>query len=171
VGLGEIGRAVARRARAFDMRVLYTQRRRLGPDLEHALGAEFRPLASLLAESDVVSLHLPLTPETHHILGERELKQMRRGAVLINTARGRLVDEAALVAALRKGRLGGAGLDVRHDEPPLDARGLAELETVVLTPHIAGGIGTELLGDTRSMLENIARIRRGESVTAAESSG
>ncbi len=168
VGLGEIGREVARRARAFDMRVLYTQRRRLSPDLEHTLGAEFRPLVGLLAGSDVVSLHLPLTPETHHILGEPELRQMRRGAVLINTSRGRLVDEAALVAALREGHLGGAGLDVRHDEPPLDASGLAELETVVLTPHVAGGTGLELLRDTRAVLENIARVRRGEPIPVAE---
>ncbi len=164
VGLGEIGREVARRARAFEMRVLYTQRRRLSPDLEQALGAEFRPLASLLADSDVVTLHLPLTPETQHILGESELKQMRRGAILINTSRGRLVDEAALVAALRAGHLGGAGLDVRHGEPPRDASGLAELETVVLTPHVAGGTGLELLRDTRAVLENIARVRRGEPI-------
>jgi len=161
VGLGEIGREVARRARAFEMRVLYTQRRRLGPELERALGAEFRSLPSLLAESDIVSLHLPLTPETHHLLGEREFKQMRRGAVLINTSRGRLVDEAALLAALREGRLAAAGLDVRHDEPPVDAAGFVELETVVLTPHVAGGTGPELLRDTRAVLENIARVRRG----------
>jgi len=169
VGLGEIGREVARRAAAFEMRVLYTQRRRLGPALERALGAEFRPLPSLLAEADVVSLHVPLTPETRHLLGATELARMRRGAVLVNTSRGGLVDEAALVDALRDGHLGGAGLDVRAEEPPRDAAALAAFPTVVLTPHVAAGTGTELLQDVRAVLDNVARIRRGEPVVSPAS--
>ncbi|MBI1735487.1 MAG: D-glycerate dehydrogenase [Candidatus Rokubacteria bacterium] len=162
VGLGEIGREVARRAAAFDMRVLYTQRRRLETALERTLHAEFRPLASLLAESDVVSLHVPLGPDTRTMLGAAELERMRPGAILVNTSRGGLVDEAALIAALRSGHLGGAGLDVRAEEPPRDAAGLAELPTVVLTPHVAAGVGADLMADVRTVLENVVRVRRGE---------
>jgi phosphoglycerate dehydrogenase-like enzyme len=165
VGLGEIGREVARRAAAFGMRVLYTQRRRLGPALERALGGvEFRPLPSLLAESDAVSLHLPLTPETRNLIGAAQLAQMRPGAILVNTSRGGLVDEMALAGALREGRLSGAGLDVRAEEPPRDAAGLAAMPAVVLTPHVAAGSGADLLRDVRAVLENVARIRRGEPV-------
>lgn len=164
VGLGEIGREVARRARTFDMRVLYSQRHRCPPEVEDGLGVEFRLLPALLAESDFVTLHVPLTPATHHLLGAAELKQMRRGAVLINTSRGRVVDEAALAAALREGQLGGAGLDVRHDEPPADSAAFAGLDSVVLTPHVAGGTGAEILADAREVLENVARVRRGDPV-------
>ena len=161
VGLGEIGREVARRVAPFDVHVLYTQRRRLGPALERALGVEFRLLSALVAESDVVSLHVPLTADTRHLIGGTELARMRRGAILVNTARGGLVDEAALAAALRDGRLGGAGLDVRAEEPPPDAE-LAGLPTVVVTPHVAAGTGIELLRDVRAVLENVVRVRRGE---------
>jgi phosphoglycerate dehydrogenase-like enzyme len=165
VGLGEIGREVARRAHAFEMHILYTQRRRLPPALEAALGAEFRPLPSLLAEADVVSLHVPLTADTRHLIAAAELEQMRRGAILLNTSRGALVDEAALVAALRDGHLGGAGLDVRAEEPPRDVAGLVGLPTVVLTPHVGAGTGTELCRDVRAVLDNVARVRRGEPPT------
>ena len=162
VGLGEIGREVARRAAAFDMRVLYAQRRRIDGALERALGAEYRPLASLLADSDVVSLHMPVGPETRNMLGAAELARMPRGAILVNTSRGGLVDEAALIDALRSGHLGGAGLDVRSEEPPKDAAGLADLANVVLTPHVAAGSGVELMADVRTVLDNVARVRRGE---------
>jgi phosphoglycerate dehydrogenase-like enzyme len=162
VGLGEIGRAVARRAAAFEMRVLYTQRRRLDAGLERELRAEYRPLASLLTDSDAVSLHVPLTAETAHMLGAAELARMRPGAILVNTSRGGLVDEAALIDALRTGHLGGAGLDVRGQEPPPDAAGLADLPNVVLTPHVAAGTGADLMADVRTVLDNVARVRRGE---------
>ena len=166
VGLGEIGREVARRAAAFEMRVLYTQRRRLDAALERELRAEHRPLASLLAESDVVSLHVPLGPETRDMLGAAQLAQMRPGAILVNTSRGGLVDEAALLEALRSGHLGGAGLDVRAQEPPKNAAGFAELPNVVLTPHVAAGTGADLMADVRTVLDNVARVRRGERLEA-----
>jgi len=162
IGLGEIGREVAQRARAFQMRVLYAQRQQLEPEVEEALQLVFRPLSKLLAESGIVSLHVPLTQDTYHLLGAQELWQMRKGAILINTSRGRVIDESALLAALRDRHLGGAGLDVRHDEPPADAAGWTEFDTVVLTPHIAAGTGTEVLQDARTVLENIARVRRGD---------
>lgn len=123
VGAGRIGRAMARRAEGFGMQVL-ARGSREGP-----------PLEELLERSDFLSLHIPLRAETRHLIGEPELRRMRRHAVLINTARGPVVDEAALVRALREGWIAGAGLDVYEREPAL-APGLAELENVVLAPHV-----------------------------------
>jgi glyoxylate reductase len=123
VGAGRIGRAMARRAEGFGMRVL-ARGRSGGP-----------PLEALLAESDFVSLHVPLRAETRHLIGEPELRRMPRHAVLINTSRGPVVDEQALVRALREGWIAGAGLDVYEREPAL-APGLAELDSVVLAPHV-----------------------------------
>lgn len=135
VGLGEIGEAVARRARGFKMRILYHSRTRK-PALEADLGLEYRPLPELLAESDFVSLHTPLTPETRHLIDAAALAAMKPGAILINTARGQVVDQDALVDALRAGRLGGAALDVTTPEPlPLD-HPLYTFPNVIITPHI-----------------------------------
>jgi glyoxylate reductase len=135
VGLGRIGQAVARRARGFDMRVLYTRRRRLEPAAETALGVAYAGLDDLLRESDFVSVHVALTPETVHLIGPREFALMRPSAYLINTARGPVVDETALVEALRAGRIAGAGLDVFEHEPRVEP-GLLALSSVVLTPHL-----------------------------------
>jgi glyoxylate reductase len=130
VGLGSIGRAVARLAAPLGMRVGYTNRS--GPkDAE----IEWLPFDALLASSDVVSLHCPLTPETRHLIGREELRAMRSDGLLVNTARGALVDEAALVEALRSGEIAGAALDVFEREPNV-ARGLLELENVVMAPHL-----------------------------------
>ncbi|HEY8497679.1 MAG TPA: D-glycerate dehydrogenase [Limnochordales bacterium] len=136
VGFGRIGEAVARRARGFDMRVLYHDVRRRTPEEEARLGVEYRSLEALLQESDFVTLHVDLNASTRHLLNERTLALMKPTAYLINTSRGPVVDEAALVRALRERRIAGAGLDVFEDEPRL-APGLAELPNVVLLPHIA----------------------------------
>jgi glyoxylate reductase len=135
VGLGRIGEAVARRARGFDMRILYTKRQRLEAGAEAALGAAYVSLDALLQQSDFVSVHVALTRETVHLIGARELARMRPSAFLINTARGPVVDEKALVDALRAGRIAGAGLDVFEDEPRVEP-GLLKLPNVVLTPHL-----------------------------------
>lgn len=135
VGMGRIGQAVARRARGFGMPVLYNNRNRLSPMEEEALGASLRSLPDLLAEADIVSLHVPLTPETRHLIDREALGRMKPSAVLINTSRGPVVDEKALVEALRAGTIGGAGLDVYEEEPRL-APGLAELNNAVLLPHV-----------------------------------
>ncbi|WP_164012934.1 2-hydroxyacid dehydrogenase [Pyxidicoccus trucidator] len=136
VGLGAIGTAVARRARGFGMRVLYVGRQPR-PELEAELGARRVDKATLLAEADVVSLHVPLSPETRHWLGRAELAAMKPGALLVNTARGGVVDQDALIEALREGRLGGAALDVMDPEPlPVDSP-LMTLPNVLLAPHIA----------------------------------
>jgi glyoxylate reductase len=135
IGPGRIGRAVAKRAAGFAMKVVYWGRSRLGPDVEDALQVSFSSFEDLLRQSDFVSLHVPLGPETHHLVGAGELSMMKRTAVLINTARGPVVDERALVAALRSGAIRCAGLDVYENEPELCA-GLAELDNVVLLPHM-----------------------------------
>ncbi len=133
VGLGRIGAAVARRARGFGMRVLYHQRH---PARRPPAGALRVSLTRLLATADVVSLHVPLTAATRHLIGARELAHMRRDAILVNTSRGAVVDEAALVRALARGRLAAAGLDVFAREPHV-SRALRALPNVVLTPHVA----------------------------------
>jgi glyoxylate reductase len=135
IGLGAIGAAVARRARGFDMRILYHSRTRK-PELEQSLGLEFRPMEELLRESDFVSLHCALTPETRHLIGARELALMKPTAILINTTRGPVVDQQALAEALKAGAIAAAGLDVFEEEPvPLEDPSLA-LPNVVALPHI-----------------------------------
>lgn len=133
VGLGDIGSAVARRANGFNMRILYHSRTRK-TELEEELGAVKVELDDLLRESDFISLHVPLTPETRHLIGEREIDLMKDTAIVVNLARGEVIDENALVAALREKRIAGAGLDVFENEPNLTP-GLTELYNVVLTPH------------------------------------
>jgi len=135
VGLGRIGLAVARRARAFGLEVIYHARHPLPPAAETAAGVSWRPLDELLRRADVVSLHCPLTPETRHLIDRDALALMKPGALLVNTARGPVVDEAALVEALRSGHLGGAGLDVFEEEPVVHP-GLLKLDNVVLLPHV-----------------------------------
>ena len=136
VGMGRIGCAVARRAAGFNMRVLYYDVNRLSEDEEKALNLEYSGFDELLKEADFVSLHVPLLPSTRHLVGARELSLMKPTSYLINTSRGPVVDEKALVEALRSGKIAGAGLDVYENEPEM-APGLPELENVVLLPHIA----------------------------------
>lgn len=135
IGLGRIGRAVARRARGFDMPVLYHNRNRLPEAEERELSATYADLKTLLSESDFVSLHVSFSSETRHLIAREELKMMKQTAYLINASRGPVVDEHALVDALRAGIIAGAGLDVFEKEPEL-APGLTELDNVVLVPHI-----------------------------------
>ncbi len=135
VGLGAIGAATARRARAFGMSVVYTGRRDAPGDVVQELGARRLPLPELLEVSHVVSLHVPHTPQTHHLVGAAELRLLGPTSYLVNTARGPVVDEAALVAALERGEVAGAGLDVYEHEPAVHP-GLLEREDVVLLPHV-----------------------------------
>ena len=160
IGLGLIGQAVARRALGFGMRVIYASRRRAAPEAERALQARFVPLEDLLRGADIVSLHCPLTPETRHLLDARRLALMKPTALLINTARGPVVDERALVEALRARRIAGAGLDVYEEEPTL-APGLAELPTVVLFPHIGSSTLTAREGMARLAAENVRAALEG----------
>jgi glyoxylate reductase len=160
VGLGAVGEAVARRAQGFRMRILYTKRQRLEETREAALGVEYRSLDDLLKESDFVSVNAALSPETIHLIGERELSLMRSSAYLVNTARGPIVDEKALVRALEEKRIAGAALDV-YEREPLVEPGLINLPNAVLTPHL----GSAAL-DTREriagiVVENIIAVIEG----------
>lgn len=152
VGLGSIGRRVADRARAFGMRIAYSQRHAAGPEVVAALEAERLDLDELVAAADVLSLHCPLTPETHHLVDAGRLARMKPEAILVNTARGPVVDEAALVASLRAGRPGAAALDVYEEEPRLHP-GLLELDNVTLAPHL----GSATVETRRAMAELAAR--------------
>ena len=135
VGMGGIGRALAERARAFGMQITYHNRRPVGPDVEARLDATLLTLDDLLAGSDVVSLNCPYTEETHHLIDAGALERMSRSSFLVNTARGPVVDESALVEALRTGSIAGAGLDVFEHEPDVHP-GLLELDNAVLVPHL-----------------------------------
>lgn len=147
-GGGRIGRAVARRARGFGMKLIYSSPRRK-PEAEQELDMKYVPLDELLAAADIVSVHTPLTPETRHQLGEREIGLMKPTAYLVNTSRGPIIDEAALARALVEKRIAGAGLDVFENEPKVDSR-LVTLSTVVLTPHL-GSAAREL----REVMANV----------------
>lgn len=136
IGLGRIGTAMAKRGKGFGMKVKYWNRTRLSEAEESRLGLEYLSVDELLKVSDFVSLHVAYTDETHHLIGERELKMMKSSALLINTARGAVVDEAALVNALEAGEIWGAALDVYEEEPRVHPK-LLEMSNVVLLPHIA----------------------------------
>ena len=135
IGLGEIGRSVARRAIGFNMRTLYHQRNRLPKEEEKKLNVEYATFEKILRESDFLTLHVPLTEETEYMIGNDEITLMKKTAYLIHTARGKVIDDYALVAALREDRLAGAALDVYEDEPEL-TEGMKELDNLMILPHI-----------------------------------
>lgn len=161
VGFGRIGEAVARRARGFSMKILYYDAHRRTPAEESELGVEYRELDALLREADFVSLHVNLDASTHHLIGERELGLMKPTAHLINTSRGPVVDEKALVAALCARKIAGAGLDVFEDEPAM-APGLAELDNVTIVPHIASASVETRTKMATMAAENLVAALRGE---------
>ena len=161
VGLGAIGAAVARRAAGFGMRVVYNSRHRK-QDAETALGVEWRELPALLAESDYVSLHMALNDETRGMIGAAELALMKPDAVLINTARGGVVDQAALVQALRDGVIGGAGLDVFETEPLAASDPLLEFDNVVVAPHLGSATVETRTRMSDMAVDNLLAFFRGE---------
>jgi len=162
VGFGRIAQQLARRLRAFEATVVYTKPTPASTQEESASAATYCPLDELLARADIVSLHLPLTPQTRGLIDRRRLMQMRPGSCLINTARGALVDEEALVDALRDGPLAGAGLDVFAHEPPASGSALLQLPNVVLTPHIAGSTRDAWSYRLEMAWANIRRVAAGE---------
>jgi len=135
IGFGRIGKTVAKRAKGFEMKILYNDVQKAPKEVEKELGAEFVSLEKLLSTSDFVSIHTPLSPETHHLIGEKELRMMKKTSFLINVARGPIVDEKALVRALKENWIAGAALDVYENEPYLTP-GLSELPNVIVVPHI-----------------------------------
>jgi len=161
VGLGRIGAAVARRASGFEMKIIYYDLTR-NPGAEKALGCSFVELDRLLTEADIVSLHTPLTPETHHLIDARRLSLMKPSACLINTARGPVVDEDALAHALAERQIAGAGLDVYEEEPKLHPK-LFELDNTVLLPHIGSGTTATRTRMAQIAVDNLTAVLRGET--------
>ena len=162
VGLGNIGKKVARRAAGFDMRVQYYDIVRLAEDEQDALGVRFVLFQELCRTSDVVSLHVPLTDRTHRMMGEYQFGLMKPTAVLINTCRGPVVDEAALYTALTTGKIAGAGLDVMLEEPPPANHPLFSLDNVTITPHMAGPTWENWPRCFRNAFDNIERVAAGD---------
>jgi len=161
IGFGAIGRAVARRARGFNMKILYYDVIRAPEDVERELNARYVTLETLLRESDVVTIHTPLTKETYHLINEDRLKIMKKGALLINAARGAVVDTNALVKALREGWIAGAGLDVFEEEPLPQNHPLTMFKNVVLAPHIASATYESRLEMAQTAAENLIAFAEG----------
>lgn len=155
VGMGRIGQAVAHRARAFGLNVLYTSRHRLPQALETMFGATFEPdLDRVVAQADILTLHCPVTPETHHLIDARRIAMMKPHAYIVNTARGQLIEEEALIEALVEGRIGGAGLDVFEHEPQVDARLLAH-HNVAILPHMGSATFEGRIASGDKVIANI----------------
>jgi glyoxylate reductase len=161
VGMGAIGQALARRAKAFGMTVAYTNRSAVSPEIEALLDAERLGLDELLATSDVVTINCPYSSETHHLIGAEQFELMRDSAFLVNTARGPIVDETALVQALRSGAIAGAGLDVYEHEPAL-APGLVELDNAVLIPHLGSATVETRAAMATLAARNTVAVLRGQ---------
>jgi glyoxylate reductase len=159
-GLGRIGSNVARKAKAFQMKILYSDARR-SPELERELGAIHVDKETLLRESDFLTLHVPLTAETTHYIGEKELRLMKKTAVLVNASRGPVVDEKALAKALREKQIWGAGLDVFENEPRVDP-GLLDLDNVVIVPHIASATTETRVAMGQIAVTNVTKVLGGQ---------
>lgn len=160
-GGGRIGRAVAKRAQGFSMRTLYWTPRRKPEAEEREAGLTYVPYDQLLAESDFVSVHAPLNAETRHLVGERELRLMKPTAFLVNSSRGPIVDEKALVRALKEGRIAGAGLDVYENEPQVEPE-LLKMKNVVLTPHLGSAVGELRESMANVVVDNIVAVLEGK---------
>lgn len=164
IGMGRIGQAVARRARGFDMRVLYHNRKRMPEGDEKRLGAEWAGRDALLAQSDFVVVMAPYSPATHHLIGAAEIAMMKPTAILVNSARGGVVDDAALVKALREKRIAGAGLDVFEGEPKLTPE-YVKLSNVVLTPHIGSASRATRVTMCNTAAANMTAVLEGREPT------
>ena len=163
-GFGNIGRMVAQRLRGFKPTILYYDAKRADPDTEARLNAQYAPFDRLLAESDILSLHAPFIPDTAKIINATSIAKMKAGAVLINTARGELVDEKALYEALVSGKLRGAGPDAFDPEPPSADNPLLTLDQVLVTPHTGGAVFDNVENVARHAIGNILRFLRGEPI-------
>jgi glyoxylate reductase len=162
VGIGRIGSAVARRAHGFGMRPLYFSRRRK-PELEAALGLQYRPFSELLAEADFITLHCALTPETRGLLNAEAFGRMKPSAIVVNTGRGGLIVQTALLEAVRTGRIAGAGLDVTDPEPPAPDDPILHEPRILVTPHIGSASIAARTGMTRVCVENLLAALKGEA--------
>lgn len=161
VGMGRIGQAIAKRASGFEMRVIYHNRKPVAKDIEARLNARYVGMPDLLAQSDFVVLQVPYSPKTHHLIGAAELQSMKPTAILVNSTRGGVVDDAALIAALKAGTIRGAGLDVFENEPKLDP-GFLDLRNVVLAPHIGSSTEATRRAMAMTAAKNLVAALNGE---------
>ena len=161
IGFGRIGQALARRARGFDMTIIYADPRRLPPAEEEKLGAGYRSFADLLREADFVSLHPQLSPETRHLMSDRQFALMKPSAFVINTSRGPVIEEAALLRALKDKKIAGAGLDVYEHEPEVSPQ-LLKMPNVVLTPHLGSAVFELREGMAHVVVDNIIALIEGK---------
>lgn len=163
VGFGAVGKDVAKRLRGFDVTILYYDPFRASPEVEQSLDVKYADLDDLVRSADIVSLHLPLLPQTAGIINAGRIRAMKPGAILINCARGGLIDEVALVAALKDGRLFGAGIDAFSSEPPVGSP-LLELDNTVITSHLAGATLDNFAGLVARAVENAKAVLRGDAL-------
>ena len=161
LGFGNIAQQVARRLQGFDVKVLYHSRTQASVQTEEQFNAHYVDFETLLAQSDVLSLHLPSTPATHHLINAQALQKMKASAILINTARGEIIDQAALISALRGHRLNGAGLDTFEAEPPEASNPLFHMDQVVVTPHSGAAVLDNVANIVRHAFRNIACVEHG----------
>ncbi len=161
IGMGQIGQAVAKRMHAFDMNIIYTQRHQLDSETENKLGAKFVTQDDLIKQADVISIHRPATPDARHMIDAEQFKQMKDSAVLINAARGPLINEAALLSALKNKDIAGAALDVYENEPEVDA-GFKLLNNVVLTPHIGNATTEARNAMAEIVANNTVKVANGD---------
>jgi phosphoglycerate dehydrogenase-like enzyme len=168
LGLGAIGKGVAKRLRGFDCTILYHNRTRLPDAEEQALGVQYRPLDAMLAESDILSLNCPLTPETAGLINAEKLALMKPGSLLVNVARGGIVVEADLVEALKSGHLAGAAVDVFDQEPPPGDHPLLHMDNVICTPHTASTAYENSRRSVAHWFGNMLRVERGEEIPAQD---
>jgi D-3-phosphoglycerate dehydrogenase len=162
VGLGRIGSAVARRLGPFEVELIYQDIRR-NPELEAQLGIERVELDDLIRRADIITLHIPYTPETHHLVSRREIESMRDGVFIVNTARGRIIDQEALTEALRRGKVAGAALDVFDDEPLDPGDPLASMDNVILTPHLGASSIEAMRRMAVQVAEGVLKVLSGEA--------
>jgi gluconate 2-dehydrogenase len=160
IGLGRIGQVVARRAVGFEMKIIYHDVRRVPPEIEQACRASFATKEELLGQADIVTIHVPYSAATHHLIGKQELERMKPTAILINASRGGIVEDVALIEALRNGKIAGAGLDVFENEPKLNP-GFLDLKNVVLAPHIASSSKATRLKMAMLAAENLVAALTG----------
>ncbi len=167
-GFGNIARFVAKRLRGFDVKIIYHSRHRVDPHIEAQSQAQYVDFDTLLAQSDLLSLHAPLTPETRQLFNAATFSKMKSGAILINTARGELINETDLVQALTSGQLSGAGLDTFCGEPPSATNPLVHMDQVVATPHSAGGVYDNVPHIVGHMFRNIKQFHQSRALDAAD---
>lgn len=164
IGLGDVGSKVAKFVQVFGASVQYYDKRRLSPEREQELGVTFVPFEELLKTSDIVTVHVPLDDDTSGMIGAAQLKMMKKSALLINSARGEIVSEEALVEALKAGEIAGAGLDAFREEPLVSKSPLFDMENVTLTPHTGGNTADNDINMIRCLMDNILAVERGEDL-------